>query len=109
MFTFDVDAAIGNEGYPLANSANAANPDTGKTPISKISKISNVLPPFSTEQRAELQALVDVVATFHGFTPEQTAEAQQIAQADTLAALECFRELAAAIPAIIKWHDHGEI
>ena len=43
---------------------------------------------------AELRALVDAVAAFHGFTPDQTAEAQQIAEADHVAALECFRSLA---------------
>lgn len=49
-------------------------------------------------QDAELRALVDAVAAFHGFTPEQTAEAQEIAHADLDAALECFRVLAARIP-----------
>ena len=44
-------------------------------------------------QQVELRALVDAVAAFHGFTPEQTAEAQQIAAADLVAALECFRLL----------------
>ncbi|MBI4190753.1 MAG: hypothetical protein HY525_09470 [Betaproteobacteria bacterium] len=44
---------------------------------------------------AELIALVDAVADFHGFNPEQRAEAKQIALADLEAALECFRGLAA--------------
>ena len=52
-------------------------------------------------ERAELRALVDAVATFHGFTLEQTAEAQEIAQADAVAALECFRTLAGKIPATL--------
>ena len=43
---------------------------------------------------AELRALVEAVAAFHGFTADQTSEAQQIAQADQVAALECFRSLA---------------
>lgn len=133
MFTFDVDAAIGNGGNPLANSANFANPTAKKPTISKISKISNPILPFSTGQTAgagtdrqqpanvataratiapeirtapgagthtaaELRALVNAVTAFHGFTPEQTAEAQEIAQADPVAALECFREQAARIP-----------
>jgi hypothetical protein len=45
----------------------------------------------------ELIALVDAVADFHGFNPEQRAEAKQIALADLEAALECFRSLAAKI------------
>jgi hypothetical protein len=49
---------------------------------------------------AELIALVDAVADFHGFNPEQRAEAKQIALADPEAALECFRDLAARIPNI---------
>src|SRR3990172_4362123 len=49
---------------------------------------------------AELIALVDAVADFHGFNPEQRAEAKQIALADLDAALECFRDLAAKIPGI---------
>ena len=47
-------------------------------------------------QQAELRELVDAVAAFHGFTPEQTAEAQQIAAADHVAALECFRTMTAS-------------
>ena len=47
---------------------------------------------------AELIALVDAVADFHGFNLEQRAEAKQIALADAVAALECFRDLAARIP-----------
>lgn len=43
---------------------------------------------------AELRALVDLIADHHAFTPAQRAEAQQIAQADQVAALECFRSLA---------------
>jgi hypothetical protein len=50
------------------------------------------------DELVELRALVDAVATFHGFTLEQTAEAQEIAQADAVAALECFRIQAARIP-----------
>lgn len=49
---------------------------------------------------AELIALVDTVADFHGFNPEQRVEARQIAVADPEAALECFRALAARIPGI---------
>lgn len=47
---------------------------------------------------AELIALVDAVADFHGFNPEQRAEAKQIALADLEAALECFRAQVAKIP-----------
>ena len=46
---------------------------------------------------AELRALIDAVALFNGFTADQTAEARQIAEADAVAALECFRVLAAGI------------
>lgn len=46
---------------------------------------------------AELLALVDTVAASHGFTLKQRAEAQQIAQADPAAALECFRAQAQRI------------
>lgn len=46
----------------------------------------------------ELIALVDAIADFHGFNPEQRDEAKQIALADLEAALECFRDLAARIP-----------
>ena len=45
-------------------------------------------------------ALVDAVADFHGFNPEQRAEAKQIALADPVAALECFRAQVAKIPGI---------
>jgi len=105
MFTFDVDAAIGKSGTPSANSANPANPTTETPPISRISKISNPLPPFPTEQRAELRALVDAVAAFHGFTLEQTAEAQQIAEADHVTALECFRSLAERDGLTLSWTE----
>jgi hypothetical protein len=44
---------------------------------------------------AELRVLVNRVADYHGFTAEQRAEALQIALADQVAALECFRALAA--------------
>ena len=43
---------------------------------------------------AELVALVNLVADHHAFTPAQRAEARQIAQADQVAGLECFRSLA---------------
>ena len=49
---------------------------------------------------AELIALVDTVADFHGFNPEQRAEAKQIALADLEAALECYRAQVAKIPGI---------
>ena len=110
MFTFDVDAAIGNDAPLVANPANSANPITGNSAISNISKISNPIPPLSKDagpiqeqaitpaERFELRGLVDAVATFNDFTQEQTAEAQEIAQADPVAALECFRELASKIP-----------
>ena len=52
---------------------------------------------IASDQRAELRTLVDAVADFHGFTLEQTAEAQQIAQGDQVAALECFRSQAAKL------------
>ena len=48
----------------------------------------------------ELIALVDAIADFHGFNPEQRAEAKQIAVADLDAALECFRGLATKIPGV---------
>ena len=46
----------------------------------------------------ELRALVNTVADFHGFRDDRRSEAQQIAQADAEAALECFRELAGGLP-----------
>jgi hypothetical protein len=49
---------------------------------------------IAPDELVELRTLVNAVAAFHGFTPGQTAEAQQIAQADAVAALECFRSLA---------------
>jgi len=51
--------------------------------------------PSPYRREAELTALVDVVADFHGFTPAQRVEALEIALADQEAALECFRILAA--------------
>ena len=48
-------------------------------------------------KRTELSALVDRVATYHGFTDTQREEARQIAMADIEAALDCFRVLAARI------------
>jgi hypothetical protein len=50
-----------------------------------------------TAQHAELTALVNRVADHHGFTAEQRQEALEIALADSAAALECFRILAAGI------------
>ena len=50
------------------------------------------------EQRTELVALVNRVATYHAFTDEQRQEALEIALADPGVALECFRGLAAEIP-----------
>lgn len=47
---------------------------------------------------AELIALVDTVADFHGFNTEQRVEAKQVALADPEAALDCFRDLVAKIP-----------
>lgn len=70
MFTFDVDAAIGNEGIPPANSANSANPTTKKPTISNISEISNPAPSFSTEQRAGAHPPNDTL-------PDTAAEARR--------------------------------
>lgn len=109
MFTFDIDAAIRNDAPHVANSANSANPITGNSAISNISKISSPIPPLSKDagpmqeqaitpaKRAELRRLVNAVATFNDFTLEQTAEAQEIAQADSVEALECFQGLASKI------------
>ena len=49
----------------------------------------------TAETQSELRTLVEAVATFNGLTEDQTAEAHHIAQADAVAALECFRILAA--------------
>ena len=46
----------------------------------------------------ELSALVNRVASYNGFTPEQRKEALEIGLADLDAALECFRILAAKLP-----------
>lgn len=91
----------------------------GRSPVSEVANAANGerqhalnVPPaaatIAPEQRAafgagnvpdaELRALVDAVAAFHGFTLEQRAEAHEIAQADQAAALECFRIQAAKIP-----------
>ncbi len=51
----------------------------------------------TAEQRAELVRLVNLVADHNGFTAEQRQEALDIALADHVAALECFRTLAAGI------------
>ena len=51
----------------------------------------------SSRRTAELTALVNLVADHHGFTTEQQQEALEIALADSTAALECFRGLAAGI------------
>lgn len=42
----------------------------------------------------ELRALVDAFAAFHGFTPEQTADAHEITQSDPRAAFDWFRKRA---------------
>ena len=47
---------------------------------------------------AQLRALVDLVADHHAFTQTQRAEAHQIALADQVAALACFRSQAARLP-----------
>ena len=47
---------------------------------------------------ADLLRLVDLIADHHAFTTTQRAEAHQIAQADQVAALECFRSQAARLP-----------
>ena len=47
---------------------------------------------------AELTALVNLVADHHGFTLEDRQEALEIALADAVSALECFRALAARLP-----------
>jgi hypothetical protein len=49
------------------------------------------------DDTAELRALVNRVADHHGFTTEQRREALEIALADSTAALECFRGLAAGV------------
>ena len=54
---------------------------------------------------SELRALVEVVASFHGFTEQQRAEAWQIARADPLAALEWFRAQTAKIPRSVHISD----
>ncbi len=55
-------------------------------------------PLMQADQKAELVRLVNLVADYHEFTPEQRAEAIERAAGDAQAALECFRELAAGIP-----------
>ena len=47
--------------------------------------------------QAELTGLVDAVATFHAFSPQERQEALEIALADPETALRCFRALAAEI------------
>ncbi|MGH8611594.1 MAG: hypothetical protein ACREYF_06015, partial [Gammaproteobacteria bacterium] len=45
----------------------------------------------------ELEALIDRVATFHGFTPVERAEAKEIAAGDIPSAINCFRTLVAEL------------
>ena len=59
--------------------------------------VATVAVASSTSPEAELTALVDRVADHHGFTTEQRREALEIALADAVAALECFRVLTAGI------------
>lgn len=49
--------------------------------------------PTKTEAEAELRRLVKEVASFHGFTSEEEAEALRNALVDFEAALTCFRAL----------------
>jgi len=51
--------------------------------------------PLEPGELDELVALINQIADHHGFMPTQRAEAHQIAEADQVAALECFRSLAA--------------
>lgn len=44
--------------------------------------------------RVELMGLIKAVGTLYAFTPEETAEATQIAFADPKAALACYRDVA---------------
>lgn len=87
---------------------NAATPEPNKpkkAPIDAADEVNSVfsVPPpahfgVMAEQQAELVGLVNRLADHHGFTLEQRQEALSIALADHVAALECFRMLAAAIP-----------
>ena len=52
----------------------------------------------TTTETAELRVLVNQVADYNGFTPEDRQEALEIAMADSTSALECFRALAARLP-----------
>lgn len=89
-------------------SVTAQNDDTaGKAtgePLSDQARLGDGVAP-----EAELIALVDAVADFHGFSPEQRAEAKQIALADLDAALECFAILAARIPQPARKLEDGAI
>ena len=98
MFNFDVDEAVEKAGATHANSANSANPDPGTAPIRTISMISTTPLTNLAERRAELTELVNRVASYNGFTPEQRQEAIEIGLGDLDAALECFRILAAKLP-----------
>ena len=95
MFTFDIETEARKAGGSNANSANHANPDRKSAPISTISTISTTAPPNLAECRAELVRLVNRVADHNAFTPEQRQEVLEIALADYVAALECFRDLVA--------------
>lgn len=65
-----------------------------------LAPVQRAAPSLDADAGVELLALVDAVADFHGFNPEQRVEAKQIALADLEAALECFRALVAKIPGI---------
>ncbi len=59
-------------------------------------------------EQAELARLVNQVADYHGFTEQQRQEALEIALADAVAALDCFRALAARIPTMERMHGSNE-
>ena len=65
--------------------------------IQALSSTATVRQQVATEAKAkELTRLVAVAAKVYAFTPTQRDEALQIALADPIAALDCFRAIAAS-------------
>ena len=97
-----------------AQQVNATRNATAQQPLLRVAHPSkrNTQQPGGdlaiSEKKEELTALVNRVADHNGFTPEQRREALEIALADHVAALGCFRLLAAGIPMPERAKDKGK-
>lgn len=83
-----------------SNRQNRQNsPEPAKEAASDILSVMSVRGlAVSESSDSELSRAVNRVADHHGFTDEQRQEALDMARADPIAALECFRTLVASIP-----------